>query len=291
MENIFKEACLLRLSISTWAGLKQLDPSVMERIGESEWLKGRKVLIDHEYLAPVKTTAGKARCMIKKQALPFPISGLNLVPKEQISAIENQLQDLRHEFNANVRMFMRNYATARSEAREALGDLFDPLDYPIDPADRFSFHWQYVNLAMPGNSQLLSPILYEREREKFLNLMEETRDQAIAALRIEFAELVSHLTDRLGTNGDSKPKILRSSVLQKLNEFLDNFSNRNLFEDEELHSLVGFTRDIITGVDTEILRDNQALRESIRQDMAGVKSEIDRAVMDLPRRRIYMEAA
>ncbi len=291
MENIFNEACLLRLSISTWAGLKQLDPSVMERIGESEWLKGRKVLIDPDYLGPIKASAGKARCLVKMQALPFPISGLNLVPKEQITAIENQLGDLKEEFNGNVRMFMRNYGLARTEARIALGELFDPLDYPIDPADRFSFHWQYVNLAMPGNSQLLSPKLYEREREKFLNLMEETRDQAIAALRTEFAELVSHLTDRLGTNGNDKPKILRSSVLQKLNEFLDTFSNRNLFNDDELQSLVSITRNIVTGVDTEILRDNQAFRESIRQDMAEVKAEIDRSIIDLPRRRILMEAA
>lgn len=291
MENIFNEACLLRLSISTWAGLKQLDPSVMERIGESEWLKGRKVLIDPEYLGPIKTTAGKARCLVKKQALPFPISGLNLVPREQIVTIENQLGDLKEEFNGNVRLFMRNYGLARSEARMALGDLFDPLDYPIDPAERFSFHWQYVNLAMPGNFQMLSPKLYEREREKFLNLMEETRDQAIAALRIEFADLVSHLTDRLGTNGDSKPKILRSSVLQKLNEFLDNFSNRNLFQDNELQEMVMLTQNIINGVDTELLRDNGALRESIRQDMAEVKAEIDKSIIDLPRRRIFMEAA
>ena len=291
MQNIFEEACLLRLSISVWSGIKKLDPAVMEQLGESDWLKGRKHLIDPEYLSPIKGSAQKARCLIKKQALPFPMAGLNLVPKEQITTIENQLQDIRHEFLSNTRLFMRNYNHARQEAQQVLGNLFDPLDYPIDPSEKFSFHWQYVNLAMPGNSQLLSPKLYEQEREKFLNLMEETREQAIAALRTEFAELVSHLTDRLGTNGNEKPKILRSSVLENLNEFLDGFNARNLFQDNELQRLVDNTRTLVNGIDVELLRDNQALRESIRQDFEQVRLEVDQAITDLPRRRIHLEAA
>ena len=291
MEHIFNEACLLRLSISTWSGVKKLDPSIMERLGESEWLKGRKVLIDPEYLSAIKASAQKGRCLIKRRALPFPMPGLNLVPKDSIIDIENQLDDTKHEFNANVRLFLRNYAQARHEAQEALGSLFDPLDYPIDPSSKFNFAWQYIQLSMPGQHQVLSPKLYEREREKFQNLIEETREQAIAALRTEFAELVSHLTDRLGTNGNEKPKILRSSVLENLNEFLDGFNARNLFQDNELQRLVENTRSLVNGIDAELLRDNQALRESIRHDMEQVRVEVDQAITDLPRRRIHLEAA
>ena len=106
MQDIFQEACLLRLSISVWHGVKKLDPQIMEQLGESEWLKGRKHLIDPEYLSPIKATAQKARCLVKKKALPFPIPGLNLVPKDSIIGIENQLEDMQREFNANVQLFL-----------------------------------------------------------------------------------------------------------------------------------------------------------------------------------------
>lgn len=290
METIFQEACLLRLSISTWNGVKKLEPSIMERLGEPDWLKGRKVLVDPTYLSSIKATAQKARCLIKKRALPFPMPGLNLVPKESIVTIENQLEDIKHEFNANVRLFLRNYTQARYEAQQSLGNLFDPLDYPLDPSQKFNFNWIYVQLNMPGEHSILSPQLYEREREKFVNLMEQTREEAISALRGEFSGLIDHLVDRLGTKHD-KPKVLRSSVLTKLNEFLDNFRSRNLFMDQELESLVQETRSIINGIDTEMLRDNHHLRDNIRQNMEQVKTEIDAAVTDMPRRKIQMEAA
>ena len=55
--------------------------------------------------------------------------------------------------------------------------------------------------------------------------------------------------------------------------------------------MVDNTRTLVNGIDAELLRDNQALRESIRQDFEQVRLEVDQAITDLPRRRIHLEAA
>jgi hypothetical protein len=289
MQDIFQKACLLKLTLKIWTGTKRLDPIYMERLGESEWLKGRKNLVDPEYLNPIKTTAGQARAFVKKHALPFPINGLQLVPKESISYIESNLQEYEHMFNSDVQRFIFHFEDAITEARQVLGDIFDPLDYPTDVQERFGFSWQYVELGLPGRHSVLSPELYRREKEKFQNLMEQTRDEALLALRQEFSELVGHLTERLTPNGE-KPKVIRRSVMDKMEEFLYGFEHRNIFEDEQLSELVQTTRALLNGVDLKDLKNDEYLREYVRGDMSDIKQEIDEAIEDAPRRRIVLAA-
>ena len=48
-ENVFRKACLIQLSTSTWMGSKMLDQSHMTKVSSnSEWLRGRKFLINPE---------------------------------------------------------------------------------------------------------------------------------------------------------------------------------------------------------------------------------------------------
>ena len=49
---------------------------------------------------------------------------------------------------------------------------------------------------------ILSPEIYEREKEKFVSMVEEAREMGIRALHQELSENVEYLMTRLsGTNG------------------------------------------------------------------------------------------
>ncbi|MFW5734517.1 MAG: DUF3150 domain-containing protein [Oceanidesulfovibrio sp.] len=287
---VFDRSCLLQLSTRMWQGQKMVEPSVMERLGDAGWLKGRKHLVDPDHLAPVKAVVGKARTMLRKIALPFPIDGLTLVPKESIETIEAQLHDLQVEFWMEVGNFANRYQACREEAEVILGELFSETDYPVDIASRFGFEWRYVQLTVPGHSRVLSPEVYARERQKFMDLMETTRDEAVAALREEFAGLVSHMVDRLAVGDNGKPKVLRASMVEKLDTFISGFETRNLFEDEELEELVGMARRILSGVDVESLRHNETVKQRVQEDMTRLREAVDESIEDLPRRRILMAA-
>lgn len=288
--SVFDRACLLQLSTRMWHGQKMVEPYVMERLGDASWLKGRKHLVDPEHLARVKAVVGKARTVLRKVALPFPIDGLTLVPRESIEAIEAKLQELQVEFWMEVGTFADRYQECREEAETILGELFSETDYPVDIASRFGFEWRYVQLTVPGRSQVLSPEVYARERQKFMDLMETTRNEAVAALREEFSGLVSHMVDRLAPGENSKPKVLRASMVEKLDEFISGFENRNLFEDRELEELIGMARRILHGVDVETLRHNETVKVRVHEDMARLRDAVDESIEDLPRRRILMAA-
>ena len=289
-EDIFREACLIQLSTPCWMGSRMLDATVMEQIGDSEWLRGRKYLVDPETLSPIRSVIARARKDLEKGALPFPINGLTLVPKECLGKVEEQLLSYQAGFWREVDEFETQYAEARATAKERLGPLFNEQDYPLNIRSKFGFEWRYLTLSTPGKYDVLTPEIYEREKAKFEAMMEETRELAMAALRQEFADHVGHIVDRLTKNPDGKPKIFKNSMIEKTQEFLDAFTSRNLFNDDSLAGLVAEAKEIIGGIQPGWIREDVQLQRHIRENMRAVKEEIDKAIEDLPRRKIRIAA-
>ena len=284
--NVFKEAVLIQLATSCWVGTKTLQKGVVSNIGNSHWLRAKKLLVNPELLGAIKTVIHKSRQCIQRHSLPFPMPGLYLVPKDRIDEVDGELDYLKNEFFGKVNAFLCHYEVAREEAKIALGELFNESDYPMDIASKFRFDWRFLLLDIPDKASVLSPGIYEREKRKFEALMEETRELSIVALREEFGQIVQHLVERLTGNGDG-PKTMRSDMTRKLNDFLADFGDKNLFEDQKLSELVEQAKEIVNGVDTPYaLTYNEPLRQRFTTEMTHLKDSIDAAIEELPRRRI-----
>ncbi|WP_289022802.1 DUF3150 domain-containing protein [Desulfobacter postgatei] len=289
-EDIFKKACLIQLTSSVWQCSRVLNQKILaEKIGqENEWLRGRKFLINPELLGPIKTAVQQARQTIQRHSLPFPITSIYLVPKEALTAIDERLQYFKERFWNKVQDFEAVYGAAKEEAAAVLGnDLFNEADYPADIMSKFKLDWRYLELSTPAKSRILSPEIYEREKEKFANLMEETREMAMIALRTEFSNVVSNLVERL-TNNDGKPKMISNAMFNKLNEFLDDFSTRNIFEDEELAGIIEQAKSVVSGVSPYGLKYNDVLQKKITKGMSDVNAAINASIEEIPRRRIKL---
>ena len=286
--DIFQKACLIQLSTSVWQGCCKLDESVLKRIGEnSEWLKGSKDLVNQDLLSPIRKCAGQARTEIIKYSLPFPINSVYLISKEALSSIDQKLTDYKQQFWDRVRDFELLFEMAKEEAMGYLGDLYNEADYPIDITRKFRFEWRFLTLDVPGKSTVLPPEIYEREKEKFQSMMDETRELAISALREEFAKTVNGLTEKL--NKDStQPRVIKSAMFNKMREFLDGFGTRNIFEDEVLVELSQQAKALIEGVSPDGIKKNDIMLQKIKNEMNELKFAIDSAIEDMPRRKIRM---
>ena len=257
---------------------------------KSEWLRGRKYLVNPELLGPVKTASHQARNTINKFALPFPINGISLIPKESLTVVDEALHGYRERFWSKVRDFEAVYGAAREEAQGVLGELFNEADYPTDILRKFRFEWRFLVLGLPGQSMILSPEIYEREVKKFREMMEETRNMAVTALAQEFSKVVENLVERLKDDDSGKPRIINGAMFNKLNEFLDNFSTKNIFDDARLAELTEQAREVIGGVSSFGLKYDTELRESVNRQMSELKEAIDGAIEDLPRRKLRIAA-
>jgi hypothetical protein len=167
-----------------------------------------------------------------------------------------------------------------------LGDLFSETDYPGDVMDRFSFKWRFLVLDVPRKSGILPPEVYKREKEKFVALMEETRQMASGALAKELGDIVSQLVEKMNCNG----KTLKASFMNSLHNWLDGFETRNIFNDDKLVQMANQAKAILGGVTPYNLRYNEEMKKKITADMGKLKTRIDEAIEDLPKRKIRMAA-
>jgi len=289
MENMFEKGCLVQLSISKWGGVKKInDNQLAEMIDSHEWVTATKKLVDPESLKPICKMGNAARTYLTTVSLPFPIQGMVFIPKEMISRVDQRLEEFKTEFNDTVTAFLRDYDRLRETAMVYLGELFNEVDYPLHVEKKFSFAWRFIILDVPnGKSGILSPEVYEREKEKFIQTMEEARTMAIESLREEFASMVERITERFTQNGERKPKIFKNSTIESFYEFFETFKERNIFKDAELAELVERAQAVLGGVSPESIRTSDLLKENIHAGMAEIENAMAVALAR-PRRKIVM---
>ena len=267
MENIFEKGCLVQLSISMWGARRKIDKTKLAQMTSNhEWLHATKKLVDPESLKPVAKLAGSARLYLNTVSLPFPIHGMVFVPKDLISRVDEKLQEFQAEFEYNVNDFVSRYPGLRDSAIAYLGDLFNQLDYPVDVSRRFRFEWRFVALDVPnGRFGLLAPEVYEREKQKFIQTMEEARELAVQSLREEFAGLVEHICERFTIGPDGEPKKFKGSTVTNFYEFFEYFKERNVFDDEGLVGLVEQAQAVLDGRSADSIRESGYLKNRIRE--------------------------
>ena len=290
MENIFEMGCLIQLSTSIWGARRKIKTGqITDMAGANEWLSTHKKLIDPCALKPIQKVANAARGYLSGMSLPFPINGMVFVPKEMISKVDAELDRYKSEFNSKIEDFVSRYDELREVAVVYLGDLFNETDYPVDIRSKFSFAWRFIVLDVPnGNSGVLSPEVYEREKTKFIQTMEEARELAIVSLREEFSSMIKRVTERFTNGHGTKSKIFKNGTINNFYEFFETFRERNIFRDTELAELVDQAEAILGGKTAETIRSNDQLKDHIREGMVEMEKSMEN-ILSRPRRRIVMD--
>ena len=150
----------------------------------------------------------------------------------------------------------------------------------------FAIQHDFPSVEPPDYLRQLNPQLYEAECQRVQERFSEAISLAETAFTSELAQLISHLTERLGGQEDGKPKVFRDSAIGNLQEFFRRFSDLNIGSNEELDRLVADAQQIVQGVQPQSLRDNAALRQHVTTEMSRVQSVLDGLLVDRPRRNI-----
>jgi hypothetical protein len=239
-------------------------------------------------LKPINKIINKARSYIAGVSLPFPIKGMEFVPKEMICRVDDRLNEFRSEFNRTVDTFRESYDHLREMAMVHLGELFNEMEYPVDVCSKFAFVWRFIILDVPnGNTAILAPEVYEREKEKFVQTMKQARELAIQSLREEFAEMVERITERFTDGPNGNPKVFKNGTVNNFYEYFETFKDRNIFKDDQLAELVEQAQGILAGKSADAIRSDEHLKDRVR----GGMEEVEKAMADIlsrPRRKIIL---
>lgn len=255
---------------------------------QGQFLTAGKRLLDcsHPAFKAVTVIRGRILSYWKGISLPFPEQGLRLIRQADIASFDVQMTTLRAELEEAVENLDQHFEELRTSARERLGSLYNPGDYPVSLRGLFGIAWEYPSVEPPGYLQRLDPKLYEQECRRVSTRFDEAVKLAEEAFIGELNRLVSHLSERLSGQEDGKRKVFRDTAVENLREFFARFQQLNVRSNEDLDNLVIQAQLIMRGIEPQQLRDNSNRRQQVASQLAGIQATLDGLMVDRPRRSI-----
>jgi hypothetical protein len=294
VESLRATMAAVRVSF-TWLGVrKTLTPDQKARAAETfgaqeNFLSAAKKLLDTSDPAYRQVTQVRSRATSywKALTLPYPEPGLRLIRQDRLSAFNEAMEDFRRALDDAVRHLDDRYASLQAAARQRLGTLFAPEDYPASLQGLFAIDWELPTVEPPAYLLELDPALYEQEKRRIVARFDEAVQMAQDAFVSEFSKLVSHLTERISEGG----KVFRDSAVEGLKAFFERFQALNVHSSGQLDALVAQAQQAVEGVKPQDLRDSDALRKQVAGRLQTVAATLETLLVDQPRRRILRTAA
>jgi hypothetical protein len=292
-QRLRRVAAAVRVHFTWWGVHKTLTAQQKEEVGvayaaDARFLTAGKKLIDTRHEAFRKLTSLRTRTASywRGLTLPYTEPGVRLIRQNDIEVFVHTLEGFKDELTEAEVNLNGVYEQIRGDARERLGRLYNPSDYPPEVRGLFAMDWDFPSTEPPSYLMRIAPELYQQEQQRVARRFEEAVQLAEQAFLSEFAKLVSHLTERLGNDGEGQRRIFRDSAVTNLLEFFERFRHLNVRSNEELDGLVEQAQQLVQGITPQDLRDNAQLRVQIATDMTQVQHSLDSLIVDRPRRQI-----
>lgn len=255
---------------------------------QGESIRAGKKLLDTRHDAFRELTSLKSEIVKfwKNGSLPYPEPGIRLIKHHRIEAFDNDFHQFRRRLESKVSDLDVHFQEMKLAARQNLGELFDPNDYPTELSNEFDFSWDFPSVEPPNYLQQLNPELYQQQADRVSRRFQQAVEMAEQAFLEELNRLVSHLNERLSTPEGERPKVFRDSAVSNLNEFFQRFRSLNIHSNEELDEVVDRCQLILRGVTPQELRDNESFRRELNLQISSVQGSLDQLMQAQPRRRI-----
>lgn len=255
---------------------------------DAEQVSAYKKLVDTKHPAWKALTAIKGEVVSywRGITLPYPIDGVRLMRRDDIAAFEDRMQGFRERLQEAVANLQTEFESIKTRAREHLGSLYDPSDYPTSLEGMFQINWEYPPVEPPRYLLHFNPELYAQEQTRIQQRFEQSIAMAEDAFAEQLQSLVNRLIERLTDSPDGTPKVFQRSTVENFREFYTQFRNLNVRGNTELDALVTQAHNLVSGLDVQDLRNSAHLRENITRQMGEVQTALDNLVSNAPRRRL-----
>lgn len=296
-QRLQAETTAVRLKIR-WMGVRKTLSQDQTRAAAGTFdadiksVSATKKLFDTSHPAMRAATAVRTQAVEywKSHTLPYIEPGVRLLRRSDVPAFDNHMTKVSVELQAAVNDLEQHYGELIGQARQRLGNLFDPSDYATNLDDLFAIQWEYPSCEPPEYLLRVSPSLYYNECARVQTRFDEAVRLAEQAFADELGQLVSHLAERLSGDGAGTGKVFRDTAVTNLLDFFERFQRLNIRSDDQLDRLVADARRVLSGVRPQDLRDRAAMREHVAGELARVEASLDRWTTDRPRRSIQRRA-
>lgn len=283
----------VRVSFNWLGTRKTLEPDQRRKAAETfgadkDYLSATQKLFDtrHPAFARLTKVKNEAIAYWKTCTLPYTEDGIRLLHKDKVEEFSQAMEAYRADFLEGVQKLDETLWELKEEARKRLGDLFNEAHYPDSVAPHFGMEWSFPSIEPPEYLAQLSPKVFEQEKLRVQQRLEEAIQLAEAAFLHEFNDLIATLHERLQPGPDGTRKIFKDSTVTNLQEFFTRFKQLNVGSNADLEKLVSQAQELVHGITPEELRNLQTLREEVAHGMKSISDKLTPLVVSAPRRKI-----
>jgi len=254
----------------------------------TDLVKASKRLIDTTHPAYRAATAIKSQAQgyWRGLTLPYPQEGIRLIRQQDVVGFEEKMREFKDQLAAASSNLQLEYESIKLAAREKLGQLYNPADYPATLEGVFSVTWEYPPIEPPRYLMNFNPELYAQEQTRIQQRFENAVALAEDAFAEQLSEMVSHLIERLTDAPDGQPKIFKVTAIDNFKEFYENFRRMNVRSNPQLETLISQANNLVSGVTAKDVRNSKTLRQNLTHQMGELQTTLSTLITEAPRRRI-----
>lgn len=251
----------------------------------------KKLLSSPEFDA-IRTHDSETKSWIRARSLPSMFkSSIYRVPAELVTLMDDFLT-IRHAERAElVAEFGETYNQRVEDSVEALEKAGCITDYKgkAEAMGDFILQWYFIAVSVPLALKKANAELFRAEEAKLKTHTADAAQAMTDLLRQEMLKLVEHMAERMTDDESGKRKVFKESSIEKTIEALELLESRNLTGDKDLKALAQRARNLMEGVDAEVLRDDNALRAMLAKGFGEIKGAMSSMMVEQGSRRFRSE--
>lgn len=235
-------------------------------------------LIPKQYVDPIQRFESSVRNnFINNLTLPWERGGTCLVPAKVIDKFMSGIGNLRQEYDTLVAEFLDRYEDIVADAKIRLNGDFDASRYPSrqDVSACFRMEVSYSPLPDAGDYRIdVSKEIMEEVRAETNRAAEARYEAARQDLRQRLIDKVEHLADRCKAINESDKTRWYESNLTNITDLIDLIPDMLIGDDEDLIKAVADAKAMLDGIDSDLIKGNESVRDDIRKKAAAIVSSL-----------------
>lgn len=156
-QRLRRHAAAVRVHFTWWGVHKTLTAQQKEEVGATysadvRFLTAGKKLVDtrHETFRKLTSLRTRTGSYWRGLTLPYTAAGVRLIRQSDIESFVHTMEGFRDELTQAESDLNAVYDQIRSDARQRLGRLFNPNDYPPEVRNLFAMDWDFPSVEGPS---------------------------------------------------------------------------------------------------------------------------------------------
>jgi hypothetical protein len=273
--SIASSSVLVQLNISTWTGNKldkdQTDRLIVRNRAGSKSAKVYKDLMaGTTLLKDVNNFAAGCRLWHNQMTLPYEDRGNRICPTSLFMDYKSQYNLKRSQFIMQVSELKDNYNELTRTARNYMGDLYNPNDYPSvdEVASKFAFELSVKPMPESGHFILDIPAQDMQELREQLDAENETRlHDASREAWNRLYKLLKGMSDKLEPVVGLDKRRWYDSFVDNPKELCTMLTHLNIMNDPELENARKMLEQTINGTNIDVIKESELERTKLKSDV------------------------